>query len=255
MPILWGFAAGPGVSMDRSIVQAGLLLAGVTAAGAALPLFRVWSERGLHLFVAISAGIFLGAIFLHLLPEMARAGPSLPPWIAALAGLVLLFVLEKAWLADVGRGGDPHRVVWFATFIGLTVHTFATGLGCAGVVSDPALLWPFIGSIAVHKAGESFSLATVMKLAGLPTGRAIALLAAYCLAAPVGLLAGGTLAQPLRGAGLESVLTGLACGTFLYVAVGDLLPEVFHGDVARWQRVGGLLTGIAVAAAGVASLR
>jgi zinc transporter ZupT len=93
-----------------------------------------------------------------------------------------------------------------------------------------------------------------MKLAGLPTPRAIALLAVYCLAAPVGLLAGAMLAMQLRSAGLEAMLTGLASGTFLYVAVGDLLPEVFHGDVARWQRVGGLLLGIAVAAAGVAEL-
>jgi zinc transporter ZupT len=240
--------------MDRSIVQAGLLLMGVTAAGAALPMYRRWSERGLHLFVAISAGIFLGAIFLHLLPELARGSDTLLPWSAALAGLVLLFVLEKAWLAQVGRSSDPHGVVWFATFIGLTVHTFATGLGCAGVLADPQLLWPFVGSIAVHKAGESFSLATVMRLAGLPTQRAIALLGVYCLAAPVGLLAGAALASQLRGAGLEAVLTGLACGTFLYVAVGDLLPEVFHGDVARWQRVGGLLLGVAVAAAGVAGL-
>jgi zinc transporter ZupT len=240
--------------MDRSIVQAGLLLMGVMAAGAALPLYRRWSERGLHLFVAISAGIFLGAIFLHLLPELSRAGTTLLPWAAALAGLVLLFVLEKAWLADVGRGGDPHGVVWFATYIGLTVHTFATGLGCAGVVADPQLLWPFVGSIAVHKAGEAFSLATVMRLAGLPNRRAISLLAVYCLAAPVGLLAGAGLALELRSSGLEAVLTGLACGTFLYVAVGDLLPEVFHGDVARWQRVGGLILGLAVAAAGVAAM-
>jgi zinc transporter ZupT len=161
---------------------------------------------------------------------------------------------SPSWRAQVGRSSDPHGVVWFATFIGLTVHTFATGLGCAGVLADPQLLWPFVGSIAVHKAGESFSLATVMRLAGLPTQRAIALLGVYCLAAPVGLLAGAALASQLRGAGLEAVLTGLACGTFLYVAVGDLLPEVFHGDVARWQRVGGLLLGVAVAAAGVAGL-
>jgi zinc transporter ZupT len=33
-------------------------------------------------------------------------------------------------------------------------------------------------------------------------------------------------------------------GTFLYVATGDLLPEVFHTRKNRWQNLGLLITGI-----------
>jgi solute carrier family 39 (zinc transporter), member 1/2/3 len=254
-------------SLTSSLLQAALLLVLVSVVGAVLPLLRHWSERGLHFFVCISAGIFLGAIFLHLLPELAAGtalaagadthGAALEPWAAALAGLVLLFFIEKIWLTGHDPHGNPHRVVWFATFIGLSVHSFATGLGYSAVAADPELVWTFLASIAVHKASETFSLATVMRLAGLGTRRALVALAVFSLAEPAGLIVGALFAgapgehgEP----GMEPILTGLACGTFLYVAVGNLLPEVFHGSSERLLRMGGLVLGIALAAFGLTLL-
>ena len=86
----------------------------------------------------------------------------------------------------------------------------------------------------------------------IPRRRAALLLVLYSASTPAGLLLGSWLAL---GAGslLAPVLTGLACGTFLYVAVGDLLPEVFHGG-GRLSGVVGLLLGIGAAAAGVTVL-
>jgi zinc transporter ZupT len=262
--------------MSPTLLQAVAVLVLVSAVGAVLPLLRRWSERGLHVFVCISAGIFLGAVFLHLLPELAagtaslrREGPghdlaAIAPWAAALFGLVLLFFIEKIWLtghaphgaAEHGAAGhaeghqaeNSHRVVWYATFIGLSVHSFATGLGYSAVASDPELVWPFLGSIAVHKASETFSLATVMRLAGLGTARVLGSLAVFCLAEPAGLIVGTVFRTEGTPDGVQPLLTGLACGTFLYVAVGNLLPEVFHGSRERLLRVGGLMLGIAAAA-------
>jgi len=256
--------------MTAALLKTVLVLGAVSIIGAALPLWRSWSQRGLHLFVSVAAGIFLGVIFLHLLPELAagathagagaddRPGAALAPWAAALIGLVLLFFIEKIWLvgAHAGHaasGQHEHDVVWFATFIGLTVHSFATGLGYSPVASDERLLMPFLGSIAVHQASESFSLATVMRLAGLPRLRALVPLGVYCLATPVGLLVGARFTVGTDG--VSPLLTGLACGTFLYVAVGNLLPEVFHGGDHRFPRVAGLLLGLLIAVAGVAAMR
>jgi zinc transporter ZupT len=258
--------------MTATLGQAALLLVTVSALGALLPLHRRWSERGLHVFVAIATGVFLGTIFLHLLPELAAAtardarstdgesaghAVSLRPWWAALIGLVLLFVLEKVWLGrrrGAGAHGDQHDVVCFATFIGLSVHSLVTGLGFSAVVSEPALLWPLVTAVAVHKAGEGFSLATVMRLAHLPTSRSLTLLAVFCIATPLGLLMGAQLAMGEQAARITPLLTGLACGTFLYVAVADLLPEVFHGARDGAPRIIGLLVGIGVAAVGFAGI-
>ena len=239
--------------MPHPLLTAAVALLLIHAAGATVPLLARWSSRGLHLFVSVSAGVFLGAIFLHLLPELAARpqGGRLLPWAAALAGLVLLFFLEHIVLHGDAHAGGRHGLVWSSSYIGLTVHSFATGLGFASVASDPQLLLPFLGAMAVHKGAESFSLATVMRLAQLPRRRAAGLLALYCLSTPTGLLLGGFFAMGALGERLSPVLAGLACGTFLYVAVGDLLPEVFHEADRRALGAVGLLLGIAAAAAGV----
>ena len=245
--------------MSDALITAAMLLFVVHVAGAAPPLLLAFSRRGLHFCVSIAAGVFLGAIFLHLLPELAerRAAEGHVdrlPWIAALAGLVLLFLLERIVLTRPGHEPDAHALVWSSSYIGLSVHSFATGLGFSAVASDPALVYPFLAAMAVHEAGEAFSLATVMRLAGLPTRRAALLLLAYSAATPAGLLLGGALGLGALGAALTPVLAGLACGTFLYVAVGDLLPEIFHEGGRRIAGAVGLLLGIGAAAVGVGFL-
>src|SRR6187402_330871 len=114
--------------MDLSALQLAVLLFGVSGIGALLPLYRRWSERGLHLFVALAAGVFLGTIFLHLLPHMAGidahlgeahaehgASGGLGPWVAALGGLLLLFAIERVWLPTLAKdsSANPHTVLWW----------------------------------------------------------------------------------------------------------------------------------------------
>jgi len=73
-----------------------------------------------------------------------------------------------------------------------------------------------------------------MRLARLGSARSATLLVAFALISPLGILIGERIAEP--GAGLDRVLTGFACGTFLYVAACDLLPEVFHEvDRPLWK--------------------
>jgi zinc transporter ZupT len=56
----------------------------------------------------------------------------------------------------------------------------------------------------------------------------------FAVIGPVGILIGGELSS--AGGGVDLILTGFACGTFLYVAACDLLPEVFHGtDRPLWK--------------------
>lgn len=267
-----------------STTHMALLLLAAGVVGALLPLQRRWTERGLHLFVALAAGIFLGTIFLHLLPHLAGGevheghdhGPvshGSGPWVAALAGLLLLFVVERVWLRRAGHGhqhahhhhhhehakpsvaatgGDaaiesPHSVLWVATFIGLSLHALTAGFAYAGALEGGAASTQLVVSILLHKATETFSLATVLRLAGMRLARTLAWLSLFILIEPAGLMLGGTVLE--WSPELDPLLTGFALGTFLYVALCDLLPEVFHGAKRPLREFGAVLLGIGITAA------
>ncbi len=234
--------------------------------GAVLPLFRSWSERGLHALLSISAGVFLGAVFLHFLPALSQGvsgghdhshaghgghGP-IGPWAAALIGFLALFLIEKVWLADrtaasvpSDKASDPHHLLWVATFVGLFIHASVTGLALSATVEADGDHVLFLLTFLLHKLTEGFSLATVMRLARLSKMRSFAWLVLFALATPIGMFMGSGLVQMDTG---WQILSGFAGGTFLYVAACDLLPEVFHGQEKRLPKALLLLFGIGLSA-------
>lgn len=253
--------------MEPFVLQIALVLFLASVAGSLLPLYRRWSDRGLHVFVAVAAGIFLGTIFLHLLPHLAGAdlggehaghahaegsgehGGGIMPWAAALAGLLLLFALEKVWLpkwrraASLGSAVDPHTGLWAATYAGLSLHAITAGVSLSAILADPTARTQLLVSVLLHKATETFSLATVMRLANLGTRRMVALLLLFAAIEPAGLLVGSRLAGIAPD--VDRAILGLACGTFLYVAICDLLPEVFHGADRPAVKLVAVIAGIA----------
>jgi zinc transporter ZupT len=72
--------------------------------------------------------------------------------------------------------------------------------------------------------------------------RLITLLVAFSLITPLGLLMGGALTGVLGGG--ISILTSLAAGTFLYVCLCELLPEVFHHRRDGVLKLGLLAAGV-----------
>ena len=244
--------------MDLSPVEIALLLVLASVVGALPPLARGWTERGLHVLVAASAGVFLGMVFLHLLPEMAgleegghahggAAATGAAPWVAAALGFAGLWVLER-WLRR--RGGahhpDPHALLWVSTWAGLSVHALAAGLGLAGVVAGQHEVGLVLVPLLWHKLTESFSLASVMRLGAARTRLGLLALLGFSLVTPLGLLLGERLFE--LGWVSHEVLTGLAVGTFLYVALFDLLPEVFHEPGGKLARVVAVAVGVAASA-------
>ena len=66
----------------------------ISLLGGFLPLMRALSQRALALLLSFSAGVLLGAVFFHMLPEVGNllgANLGLP----VLAGFLLIFVMER----------------------------------------------------------------------------------------------------------------------------------------------------------------
>ena len=209
-------------------------------AGGALPLLRRWSERVLHLFIAAAAGVFMGAVFLHLLPELVIERPPLAVVALIPLSVFVLFAIERVWLC----GDGVHAVVGHATMIGLVIHSLAGGFGLAVGGSIPALQLAIFLSILGHKTVEAFSLATVLLLAG-KTYRRVALSVAFlALMTPTGCLLGVLSLAALPG-GPPLAPMAIATGTFLYVAFFDLMPEVLHERRDLWAKLALVVAGLA----------
>jgi len=231
----------------------------VLALGAGLlPLTLRFKPRALHCVIAAASGLFLGITFLHLLPELAERDHSPKLWSCVLAGVLAVFLAEVLLRHeedphdDEHAGTHPahhavHRVLGFATFVGLSLHTLGGAIAIGLDAPDSNARRTLVAATLVHKSAEAFSLVSVLMLGDLRRRTIVLLLGAYALVSPFGIGLGRALAGSIPDGALGAA-DGLAAGTFLYVAVAELLPEVFHGRADRALKVVLILLGIAASA-------
>ncbi len=221
-----------------------LLLAGLL--GGVLPLLIRKTPRSLHLLLSLAAGFFLGAVMLHLLPHVAETAAENghgSAWTWVLVGLLAVLILDLGLF-----GSHNHANVGWAMLLGLTAHAFTAGLGLAFLLEEPAIAGIAL-AFSLHKLGECFSLVSALRFSIEGRRLTFVVLLLFSLVTPLGLVLGYLLhGQVLVGHGVEGAIAAISAGTFLYVAVGELLPEVFHETRDRLPKLAALLLGVLFAA-------
>lgn len=217
------------------LYTAGIFL--VAIMGSLPPLFKKWSDRQLHLFIAFGAGVFLGAIFLHLLPDALSEGPIDMASSMILLGFILILLAERILFGShkfhCGEDcGHRHQVVGMVALIGLSVHSITAGFGLGVGMVEPELGLIIFIAIIAHKATAAFSLSTIFQLAEFPLKKTLTLILLFSVMTPLGALISLPFIEKLREVSL-AIPTGITAGTFLYVATIDLVPEAFHSDKER----------------------
>jgi zinc transporter ZupT len=226
-----------------------LAIFGVALLGGAAPLLVRWNDRTLHVALSLATGLFLGAVFLHLLPGVAtmeqlgqvetvddhghshgHAHGSSLPWLFVLLGALGVYLFEALFLRSEDHTHDcdnQHKAVSMAALAGLSVHALTAGVSFGLARFEPELGKPMLVAILAHKGFESFSLTSVFQLAGMSRKAVLRWVLIFACVTPAGMALGGVMAE---GAGDSTfgILQALAAGTFLYVCLGELLPEVFH---------------------------
>ncbi len=228
-------------------------------AGGLLPLTVRWTERLMHAVLGLSTGVFLGAVFLHLLPEVAEldhAAPGAPAdahghltvWLFVLVGVLGVYLIEAVALRHDEHADDlhRHRSVSYAALLGLSIHSLTNGMGLAAAAKI-GLAFPVFLSLICHKGAEAFSLTTVFQLARFGTRHLVVQAVLFALICPIGILVGEILTESLSDHGL-AIMTALAAGTFLFVCLCELLPEVFHHRQDMALKIALLVAGIGVMA-------
>ncbi len=221
------------------------LIAFVAAFGSgAIVVVRRWSDEHLHYFLSFGAGIFLGTVFGILLPESIDSEHAQLSGIMILAGFMLLFFVER-FLASDGRDGyrHTHEIAGVTAFIGLSVHSLIDGAGLALAGTDMVIGRAMLISILAHKIPAAIALSSLLILAEISLKGILFRLFIFAAATPFGALIMGQ----FIGSGQHDaihLMTGVVTGSFLYVAIGKLLPEVFHGRHKQWVKLLLLMLGI-----------
>ncbi len=224
--------------MDSLAVKiiAGLAILAIAVVGGAIPILvarRQASLRYLSLGNALAGGIFLGVGFVHLLPEADEAlrrviDYPLAPLLAAL-GVGLLLLIDRVVLegrnSALGQNEGPTRRPFYAfvLLIVLSVHSAIAGMALGLQPEAAAVLVVMLG-ILFHKGSAAFALIVTAHSAGnLKLWQTLWL---FSVMTPLGIVFGTLAGQMFEGRTalvFEGSFNALAAGTFIYVAVMDVL--------------------------------
>ena len=184
--------------------------------------------------ISYAVGTLLGVALLALLPEALASLPPGPALATLLAGVLSFFLLEKLVLwrhCHTGHECEVHTSSAASlVIIGDAFHTFVDGaLIAAAVLTSIPLGATTAIAVAAHEIPQEVGDFAILLHAGYSRGRAFTL---NILSAAGGVL--GALAMLRASQWVPQVLPyvlSFAAGSFLYVAMADLIPDLHRGGV------------------------
>lgn len=220
-------------------IAAAFAVLAVALLGGLIPVLVTRQNAGprfLSLGNAFAGGVFLGAGFLHLLPEASEALDEKFHYplgaLLAAVGVCLLLLVDRVVVETMGLGRDkasvgPKRQQTFVLLLVLSVHAVIAGIA-VGLEGEPTALLLVTGAILCHKGSAAFAL-TVCALASGDERKTVArALGLFAAMTPIGIclgMSGSTIVQGSTAELLEGVFTALAAGTFIYVAILDVIGD------------------------------
>lgn len=228
-------------------------------ATAAVPIVFPRLQARMHLVLSFSAGVLLGAAFFHMLPEAIEVG-GLPSLYWALGGFVFLFLLERYVLIhwckeepecevhgphgeEDGKQPHAHGTMGMAALIGMSLHTltdgFALGTALAAGIGGSVFL-----AILLHKLPSSFSLASILLHERYAARRTLLLTGIFALMLPLGAVLFLVVERFVPHDVFGPRALGFSAGTFLHLAVADLIPDLHRNKAERLPLSLALLAGI-----------
>jgi zinc and cadmium transporter len=234
----------------------------VFAALAVISLHRseAWLRRALPYVISVAVGVLLATGTVHLLPEAIEAlGNRSAVWIVLVLTMLALYSFERIFQVFSGVSAEPasdaeeaherghhhhHHASRPATLLlGSFMHSLVDGTGIAAAFAiDARVGWVTALAVGLHEIPHRLGDFALLIHMGIARGRA-ALLA---IGAGASSLLGWGLVAALGGHGSQQVawLLPVSAGSFLYISLVDLLPELQHEK--RPKAVLGQILGLGV---------
>lgn len=189
-------------------------------------------QRYLLFIMAFSAGVMIGVVFLHLMPEvmeMSRtAGIEVRTLMLALiAGFVIIFLLEKLTVIHSEKQhGEPghHHNVGLVGALGLTFHAFLDGLAIGtGFQAGKEVGIIVLVAVLAHDFADGLNTVTFMLASRNSKWRTGLLLIVQASAPVLGAFVASVIELDPR---VLAYQLAFSSGFLLYLGASDLLPHV-----------------------------
>lgn len=176
-----------------------------------------------------AAGIFIGAGLIHMLGDATDLLENLWAFPVAFTLAAFGFFLVLGIDRLLGHGERHSALSPYVLTLVLSVHSLIAGtaVGLEADISGAAIL---LLAIVAHKGSAAFALGVRLAKSGLPLEKATRAIAVFACMTPLGVVAGLVMAHTLEGPSAhmwEGLFDAVAAGTFLYVAIMEVLSEEF----------------------------
>lgn len=217
----------------------------ISLLGSFLPLVRDLSQRALALLLSFSAGVLLGAVFLHMLPEIGSVLSESIGW-PILGGFLLIFIMERFVFVHAceERDCDIHQM-GIPAFLGISLHSLLDGLALGAGLMLPHLGPVVLLAVIIHKMPDGISITSILLAAGWDRRKVALLSVLFSLTTPAGALLAYLFLRSLSPENV-AVAIGISAGTFLAIATADILPQVHRIEERNPLTLVFLLFGLAV---------
>jgi zinc and cadmium transporter len=221
----------------------------ISLVGGFLPLLKELSQKTLALFLSFSAGVLLGTVFFHMLPEAAKyLGDHVG--LALLGGFLLIFIMERFIFVHACEERDCNiHQMGLSAFLGISLHSLLDGIALGAGLMIPQLGPVIVLAVIIHKMPDGISISSILLSAGWKRRDVGALSLLFSLATPLGAVIAYFFLEVLTPQAL-AVAIAVSAGTFLAIATADILPQVHRLEERNPMTLLFLLGGLAVSWAG-----
>lgn len=208
------------------IVVSGLAMSALALVGSVSTLLsESVFDRVVLPLVALAAGALLGGAMFHMLPASLEAlGGGVSVFVWVVAGVFSFHVLEQYlhW-HHCHRPVSEHRPLGYMVLVADGLHNLLGGLavGSAFVLDVQLGIVTWLVA-AAHEVPQELGDFGILVHSGWSRRGALMYNVASALTFPFG----GLIAYALAGSVDVAVLVPFAAGTFIYIALADLLPEI-----------------------------
>ena len=229
--------------MEKAIFYPFLMFVfAITMIGGWIPTFKLWTQDTFRLVISFCAGILLGAVFFHILPEISTPLGSQLGY-SVMFGFLFIFVLEKFIMVHPCEEGEcDYHKVGLAAYIGIGFHSILDGIAIgAGTMMNLSVI--IILAVTIHKFPAALALSSMLVKGGEYSNKKVLFsMFMFSLATPVGALLAVFMFQGLDDYIIATAL-GISAGTFLFISIGDLLPSVYEEHEKGYKNLASLCLG------------